>query len=172
MLLGVTRQFVGLWFDSCNHNKPWHLNNAQQQQVDQHLVSQKVPFEIARTPRSLFQRKFWKASEWKNFLLYFLPVLLKNVLPVSFYNHWMLLVLSIHILLADKVKVNSDLLGVVDVSLIKFVYLTRELYGVEYVSFNVHQLCHIAFSAKQWGPLWASSAFLFENNNGQLLRMF
>jgi hypothetical protein len=169
-LLDVARQFANLWFLSSNHDKPRFLSNAKLQLVDSYLLAQKTPTEIARTPRSLSQRKFWKASEWKSWLLYFSPIVLKNVLPLPFHNHWMLLVLSIHALLADHVV--PEQLHVAELSLIKFVIYTEKLYGVENVSFNVHLMTHLVESVRQWGPLWVASAFQFKNNNGTLLKMF
>ena len=56
-------------------------------------------------------------------------------------------------------------------SLIKFIILTGSLYGQEFISFNVHQLSHLVKSVKLWGPLWCTSAFMFENNNGNLLKL-
>ena len=50
--------------------------------------------------------------------------------------------------------------------------LLKDLYSIEHVSYNVHLLLHLSESVKFWGPLWATSAFLFENANGRLLRAF
>ncbi len=44
---------------------------------DRRLVKIKPPVEITKTSRSLTERKFWKASEWQAFLLFYsLPVLI------------------------------------------------------------------------------------------------
>ena len=51
-------------------------------------------------------------------------------------------------------------------------YLTSELYGIEYASYNVHILQHLPFSVEEWGPLTYSSAFLFEDACGVLLTLF
>ena len=34
--------------------------------------------------------------------------------------------------------------------------------------YNSHQLIHLALIVARWSPLWASSAFIFEDNNGFL----
>lgn len=44
----------------------------------------------------------------------------------------------------------------------------EELYGEENVSFNCHQLIHLADCVRNWGPLWATSAFSFERNSANL----
>lgn len=40
------------------------------------------------------------------------------------------------------------------------------------MTFNIHLLTHITQSVKQWGPLWATSTFVFESNMGTLLKYF
>jgi hypothetical protein len=40
------------------------------------------------------------------------------------------------------------------------------------MSFNVHQLLHACDCVKNWGPLWVTSAYGFENTNGVLVDMF
>ncbi len=36
------------------------------------------------------------------------------------------------------------------------------------MSFNVHQLTHLPFSVRMYGPLWCTSAFAFEGHNQKL----
>ena len=40
------------------------------------------------------------------------------------------------------------------------------------MTFNVHQLLHACDSVRNWGPLWVTSAYGFENTNGVLIDMF
>lgn len=68
-LLGVVRQFVSLWFDSHNHGQRWYIG-TKIRDANQRLVKITPPHEITRVPRKLDTRKFWKASEWRSFLLY------------------------------------------------------------------------------------------------------
>lgn len=39
------------------------------------------------------------------------------------------------------------------------------------MKFNVHQLLHLTKAARQMGPLWAHSAFVFEGGNGSLVKL-
>lgn len=50
-----------------------------------------------------------------------------------------------------------------------FVAQVHTMYRETIMSFNVHQLLHLANTVRQMGPLWANSAFTFEMGNGQLL---
>jgi len=54
----------------------------------------------------------------------------------------------------------------------KFVSDVAQLYDIQHVSYNVHQLLHISDSVEHCGPLWRSSAFPFESHNQQLLKLF
>lgn len=55
--------------------------------------------------------------------------------------------------------------------LLAFVASTRILYKDLAMTFNVHQLLHLAEAARQMGPLWGHSAFVFESGNGHLVKL-
>ena len=168
VMLGVVRQFCSLWFDSVHHDAEWYID-TQDKEVDTRLLGISPPHELSRVPRSLSQRKFWKASEWRSFLLYYSCIVLRGILPGKYLNHFFLLVHSMYALLSERITQNEvDLAGL---ALRKFVIMTAHLYGKKYVSFNVHQLCHISNSVERWGPAWAISAFPFEGNNQVLLKL-
>ena len=71
---GVTRQLVKLWFDSKHHSQPYYIGRKISL-VDAKLTAICPPSEIHRAPRSLVDRKYWKASEWRAFLFYSLVIL-------------------------------------------------------------------------------------------------
>ncbi|CAN7984370.1 unnamed protein product, partial [Ixodes hexagonus] len=52
-----------------------------------------------------------------------------------------------------------------------FVSMTGTLYGASAMTFNVHQLLHLPEAARQMGPLWGHSAFVFEGGNGRLVKL-
>lgn len=169
VLLGVVRQWATLWFDPQYNQCPWYLGRHTQM-LDSRLLEMKPPREISRAPRSLKERKFWKATEWKSFLLYYSLFVLMGILPTKFYHHWCLLCFSLHILLQPRIP--KHLIEKADLMLKKFVIDAEMLYGKQHISFNVHQLTHLASSVCNWGPLWAASAFSFESNNRKLLSFF
>jgi len=91
VLLGVVGQFVNLWTDSSSHNQPHYIRNIEI--LDNLLKSIKPPDEVHRLPCTLSDRKYWKASECKNLLSLYSPVVLKSLLPKLHYVHWLLLVM-------------------------------------------------------------------------------
>ncbi|XP_047220535.1 uncharacterized protein LOC124867893 isoform X2 [Girardinichthys multiradiatus] len=108
--LGITCQLSTLWFDSTNRDSPWFIGK-EIDEVDRRLVKIKPPVEITRTPRSLTERMFWKASEWRAFLLFYSLPVLKGILPARFWNHLFLLVFGIYTLLQDTIKTESILIA-------------------------------------------------------------
>jgi hypothetical protein len=168
VLLGVTRQFLNLWVDSSNHSKPYYIRNGGH--VSKLLKNIRPPDEIHRLPRSLNDRKFWKAAEFRNFLLLYSPVILLNVLPRNYYKHWLLFVNGIRLLLEPCIT--SSMLESSKKCLFKFVSLVSELYGDEHVSYNVHIMSHLPDAVADWGPLWSHSAFIYEDTIGNLKRLY
>lgn len=75
-------------------------------------------------------------------LLYYSFFVLIGVLPHEYYCHWCLFVFSMHFLLQTEVTKNR--IEKSDLMLKTVVIQTEELCGKEYVSFNVHQLTHMA----------------------------
>lgn len=165
VLLGVSKQLMSLWLDQVNALKPWYVGD-QISQMDSHLLRLKPPLEITRSPRSLMCRDNWKASEWRAFLLFYAISVLPGVLHPQFLEHYFHLSFSIHILLQESVSQHD--LQLACESLVRFVKSMELLYGEENMSFNCHQLIHLSDSVLNWGPLWATSAFSFERNNGNL----
>ncbi|CAN7939092.1 unnamed protein product, partial [Ixodes hexagonus] len=62
-------------------------------------------------------------------------------------------------------------ISIVDALLKLFVSNTQRLYGETAMTFNLHQLTHLAEVARRLGPLWGHSAFVFESGNGRLVKL-
>ncbi|XP_051797007.1 uncharacterized protein LOC127531520 isoform X1 [Acanthochromis polyacanthus] len=165
VLVGVCKQLVCLWLDEVNATKVWYVGQHISQ-MDSRLLSLKPPLEIGRSSRSLRCYKSWKASEWRAFLLFYGVSVLPGILQPRFLEHFFYLSFSIHRLLQESVSQRD--LQLAHQHLVHFVKNMKELYGEENVSFNCHQLIHLSESVCNWGPLWATSAFTFERNNGNL----
>ena len=68
-------------------------------------------------------------------------------------------------------KIHTDEINLAETLFNLFVSEYESLYGIDNCSFNVHQLCHMAKSVRLWGPLWAWSAFPFEDENGYIKKV-
>jgi hypothetical protein len=165
---GVMRQLANLWLDSQNHVSDFYIGR-QRAELDDRLTSISPPSEMSRAPRSLNDRKFWKASEWRAFMFYGL-VILRGILPDIYLKHFFLFVYGVYNLMGDKIAHSK--VDLAESCLRKFVRQMEALYGLSSCTFNVHQMTHLANGVRNCGPLWATSAFMFEANNHVLLQMF
>lgn len=159
--LGVVKRLLLFWKKG---KKPVRfLNDDISNEISSELICLKAffPKEFSRSPRSLEELEYWKATEFRSFLLYSGPIVLKGRLKKSLYKHFMLLHCAIRLLLSgDTCMVYND---VANDLLRQFVEEYSFLYGEEYITYNVHGLIHIAHFVKIHGPLDKFSAFKFEN---------
>ena len=169
VLEGVTRMLINLWFNSSNHKSPFYLG-TKISEIDAVLIKQRPPHEISRRPRSILHRNYWKASELKNWLLFYSLPLLQGYRPPLYLHHFALFVCAVHILLQDKI--NSAQIIAAELMLSDFYGMVPELYGEATCTYNMHQLYHVASYVRLLGPLWTHSAFCTESKNGQLKHMY
>ena len=169
VLEGVVKRLMHLWFDSCNHEKPYYLGKHLRI-IDQLLEKQRPPHEFSRRPRSISKHlNYWKASEYKNWLLFYSVPILKGHLPSLYYHHYVLLVSALHILLQESISLEQ--LNAAEMMIKDFISLMPELYGENNCTANVHMLLHLPIYARMWGPLWTQSTFAFESKNGHLKQL-
>ena len=67
-----------------------------------------MPSEFARQPRSLQDLDRWKATEFRQFLIYLGPVVLKGVVSEQVYKHFLLLSISIGIMLTSNDRFRNN----------------------------------------------------------------
>lgn len=167
VLLGVTKQFLDLWFNSKYHESPWYIGTSQKY-VDQRLLTIKPPSDIPRVPRSVKIAQRWKAAECRSWLLFYSGPVLYKILPAKFLKHWLLLATAVFYFLKDNITDNDMAMATSKIA--TFVKEIPKTYGLCHMSFNIHQLTHLSFSVKMYGPLWCTSAFSFESHNQKLKR--
>ena len=130
--------------------------------------------------------KFILAHESRAWLLHYSPLVLKDVIHEQYFQHHLLLVESIYLLLKDIVT--KDDIVQSSKLLKKYCFLFSSFYGtyilkhltrnvtlvtgVRHMSANVHGLLHLPNLVADMGPLWAHSCFPYENSNGELLKLF
>ena len=169
ILEGVFKRLMGCWFNSSNHGKPYYIGRHVEA-VNRMVARVKPPCEFRRTPRPIEVMSYWKASEFRSWLLYFAIPILKSFLPPEYIHHLALLVCAVHILLSDSVS--SAKLDTADRLLKTFYNLVPHFYPLDECTSNMHSLVHMVPFVRLWGPLWAHSMFGFENMNGILKTTF
>ncbi|CAK9809260.1 hypothetical protein ANTQUA_LOCUS5961 [Anthophora quadrimaculata] len=111
-----------------------------------------------------------KATEFRLFVLYLGPIVLKEILP--YYEHFLLFHAAIRILLYKKLYLNLEWLNKAREMLSIFVHHSSTLYGREYCIYNVPPLMHITDDVQNMKiSLEELSCFPFENYLGKLKNM-
>ena len=137
--LGVVKRLILLWMKG-PLDRGCRIGASAIKRISECLfdLSGHLPREFNRKSRTLDYIERWKAAEFRQFLLYTGPVVLKKHLPPPLYKHFMLLFVSIFCLssslFCDAYRVYAQEL------LVKFVQQFGELYGRDMVVFNVHEL--------------------------------
>lgn len=168
VLLGVTRQITELLLQSSD--QPYYIGRPDTLRVIENRIKNiKPPHVITRLPRPIEEFRYWKASEWRAWLLFYCLPCLEGVLDSRYVKHLSLLVSAVFFLLQESITFEE--VNKADIMLLEFVVKFQLLYGETAMTFNVHLLTHLAKSVKLWGPLWAHSAFVFESSNGSLLKL-
>ena len=94
-----------LWFDIVNSGHRWYFG-TRLADLDKLLEGIRSPNEISHTHPAINARSYWKAFDYKPFLLYNGPVILKGFLPRDHYNYFMLFVVVYYNLLHETISSN------------------------------------------------------------------
>ena len=169
VLLSLTKMLLKLWFDSENSQELWYCG-SQVKNADLKLLQIKPPATITRVPRSIQQhRRYWKAAEYRAWLLFYsIPVML-NILPTEYLAHHMLLVESVFILL--QTSISPTMITKAEMVIKHYCFKMQAYYSMRCMTANLHHLLHLPQIVLQHGPLHTYSCFPFESMNGRLLSL-
>jgi hypothetical protein len=158
--IGVMKWLIQFWIQMHKQNK----NQDLIQEINDHLktIKSETPVEFTRKPNSISDVAHWKALEFRSFILYYGPFVMKNRLPENIYQHFLYFAVAIRIL-ATKDSGVADLDYANDL-LYGFVSEFKSHYPENKIATNIHSLLHLADDVKRFGPLDDFSAFDFENN--------
>lgn len=168
--LGVTRKLIWLWMKGpvaikCRIGG----NNVRAISEKLLLFHEYIPREFQRKCRSLAEIDRWKATEFRQFILYSGVIALKKNIPDVFYQHYLLLFISMYcfsspIYWESHCEYASQLL-------LMFVNQFSDFYGQNMLVYNVHNLVHLAADVKRFGPLDSFAAFPFESFLGKIKKL-
>jgi hypothetical protein len=165
--LGIMKKLLLIWSSgplTCR------LGPKQVLELSRRLISCKsyLGRDFNRKCRSLKDLKHWKATEYRTFLLYLGPVVLKGILSTNMYSHFMLFHTAIYILLSYTDKAWVTYAGSL---LNRFVGEASFVYFREIMVYNMHGLLHLHEDALNLGSLELYSAFEFENSMQYLKKL-
>ncbi|XP_076670003.1 uncharacterized protein LOC143369665 isoform X1 [Andrena cerasifolii] len=168
--LGVMKKLLLLWTQGPLSVR---ISASLRERISEKLTSigTSTPIEFSRKPRSLKELKYWKASEFRSFLLYTGPIVLQPVLQRNIYEHFLCLHVAISILITPTLISTEENIQYAQNLLQYFVKKFDILYGKQFASHNIHNLLHICDDIKNFGALDNYSAFHFENFLGKLKKV-
>ncbi|KAH8027984.1 hypothetical protein HPB51_012254 [Rhipicephalus microplus] len=166
VLEGITKQVTEMWLSaidsSCYIGRNLKL-------IESRLRLIKTPIIFSRSGRSLSDRAFWKATEWRCWLLFYSLPCAADILPTVYRTHFTLLVKAVFALLKNVVLEGEICSAEKFLSL--FVQQVAKLYGKNAMTFNIHQLLHLMKATRMFGPLWSTSTFPFEDGISKALQL-
>ncbi|XP_066936547.1 uncharacterized protein [Clytia hemisphaerica] len=169
VLLGVTKLLMSMWCDGSHKNEPYSVFQALPQ-VEDRLLSLKPPNYITRAPRTIKSNLgYWKASEFRSFLLYYFVPVMSKLLPSIYFEHFYLLSHAVHLLL--KSNITSNDIATAKRFIFLFCSTFDKLYQRRYMTINIHSLIHLPKTVSELGPLYVYSLFSFEDKNGFILKL-
>ncbi|KAK0062244.1 transposase domain-containing protein [Biomphalaria pfeifferi] len=168
--LGVMKRMLMYWVKS-PVNKGIRFGHQTISEISRYLlrIRKFIPREFSRKPRSLLELDRWKATEFRLFLLYVGVVALKSNVVQKVYKHFLLFSVAIYCLASPEFYVTHADWAHEQLKL--FILKAEEVFGKDFIVYNVHGLLHLSEDVKNFGPLDTFSAFLFENFLGQLKRL-
>ena len=166
--LGVMKKMLCMWMTGPLQVR---LDQNSKRQISRRIdgLSHFMPREFGRKVRGLKHLDRYKASEFRNLLLYIGPLAFRPMLHKNVYNHFLMLSMSVYILCSREFLEKYG--NFVKKILTEFVVYAPKLYGPEFVTYNVHGLVHLADHANLFGTLQNFSAFPYENFLGMLKKM-
>lgn len=166
--LGVMKRLLTGWRDGYFRNSETKWPAQTTFAVTDYLLECKMPAEFHRVVRGLDCLAFWKGTEYRTFLHYLGIVALKPHLTNEAYEHFMLLFCAVTICSS---KQHFHLLPLARMLLNQFIEIYMEIYGVAYITSNVHNLAHLVDEVERFGELESFSAYPFENMFGKIKRL-
>ena len=163
VLLGCMRKLLTLWTKGPLKNR---LDGRTLQRISLFLVDLRdcVTSDFARQPRSIDELEFWKATEFRSFLLYLGYVVLKDELKSSVYENFLMLTCAIRLLLTPTAANITNAQARLD----SFVKGFAKIYGQHSMVYNVHCLTNLPAEVRMHGALENFSAFAYENYLGSI----
>lgn len=128
------------------------------------MLNGQLPSEFARQPRTLDELERWKATEFRQFLLYTGPIVLKGIVSENLYDHFLTITVAMSFLLDNHKDKRNKYLAYSRQLLDYFVGNCHTIYGSTFNVYNVHNLTHLCDDVEHFQcSLNDISAFPFEN---------
>lgn len=160
--LGVMRHLVKVWTTG---KLDYRLNKNTLKTIGEKLeiVAATSPMEFPRRIKPFARMSEWEAYDWKMFLLYYGPLILKTHLPEAHYMNFLYLHLAMRIMTSSEYRYTTNECSsyIAGQLIATFVTSFRKLYGQELINHSVHYLLHLEEVFMKMGSLEGVSGFEF-----------
>lgn len=146
------------------------LNLQKRLELNTRIIALKPSMKITHKPRSILDRSFFTANEFRSLLWYYLKFALYGLLSKELIKHFTLLSEGTYILSKNRITKNE--ITTAGAMLNRFADDFELFYSKNAVTINIHMLRHYSNSVLDTGPLWCHSMFCFESNIGEIKRSF
>ena len=160
LFMGTAKHVLNIWMDK--GQLPHKAIGTLQKKIKKFSI----PSDMGRLPCNLSTFSGFTANQWKNWILVYSSVVLKDIIPVADYNCWLLFVRACSLLVSGAIT--TDDIEMADEFLFLFCTQFQELYGEQSCTFNMHLHLHLRDSLRDYGPLHSFWCFSFERYNGIL----
>uniref|UniRef100_A0A182WG78 Uncharacterized protein n=1 Tax=Anopheles minimus TaxID=112268 RepID=A0A182WG78_9DIPT len=155
---GTRKIIVGLLERKFDTFARW--SPQQKENVSKFLVHTRLPSEVNRPMRSLKTVRFWKATEYRSFLHYLSPVVMKDFMLSDALNHFLLYYCGVTMFSTSE---HQRFWPLAKKFLDTFVKDFGKYYGRTHLTSNIHNLQHVYEDVMEFGQLDNFSAYPFEN---------
>ena len=163
LFLGTAKHVMNVWLEKDCITK-------QQLKHIEHTVSKiTTPRNVGRLPLKIASGfAGFTADQWRNWIIVFSPVALKNILDPDHLRCWLLFVRACFVL-CNRI-ITSQAIEEMHCYLVQFCKHFEELYGVSACTPNMHLHLHLKDCIKDYGPAHSFWCYGFERFNGILGR--
>ncbi|XP_077516595.1 uncharacterized protein LOC144127293 [Amblyomma americanum] len=108
VLLGVVRQVTETILSTSNSGQHFYVGRPSTlEDIDSRLLAIKHPHCVTRLPRPIRERGHWKASEWRQWILFNALPCLEGILHPDYWRHLCKLSEALHILLREELTLSE-----------------------------------------------------------------
>lgn len=162
LLRGAFRQLFVFWFFK---KGPWNIAKHLKE-IKKMLAEIQPPSTVNRPPESPEMYKFYKASDFLYWIIFWAAPVISSFLPSEYFQHFILFQGSVFALLESDITI--EVLNEVEKALNLFLVQLGELYEPAQYTYNMHQLLHLPLQVRRWGMIWNTWTFCFESYNNYI----
>lgn len=164
LLLGVMKKLLLIWRAGDLSSR---MSANAQTEMTRMLLNVRVTQSrnFSRLSRSFDDISNWRSTEFRTFLLYTGPCILKDLIQPEMYSNFLYLHIATKLCIKEEY---SDVLHIAQKLYQEFVTTFENCYGVHLVSSNVHNTIHLVDFVRRFGVLDNFSAFPHEATLGKI----